>query len=355
MSPTAPPLALQRAAWVEKTLAAPFSVSDAIPEESQRGGWARDYSVGHNAFGSESATGLWAGVRLIALSSGASKSAADLVLHQVSRDPDTRRFRVEIGPIDADPCGHWLELNDGLRRYGALLPADRSEALRYLIEFDLEYREGDPDLARRISRFEATLSPNLRGSAGVAARLWETYNASDAGTASQLMQDQQLAEQLLSEKAESPLGAAIAALVLLRAGRLDLLHDWLRNLANRFSELPDGVTLWSEQVLRQSRRPDAIREAATYTARLAERGLPVMAETVAYAARHLELLAGQAAALEPDLLQRLADLKERMAKALVYFRGDGLLPVFASYDDSRHVLEPLGLGVYASARARERR
>lgn len=337
-------LALQSAIQVERALAAPFSVSRPVPEQYQRGNWA---PVAHDTFGSEWATALWDNVQLVALSSGIDKSAAGLTLHRVDRDPGTRRFQVEISPVDADPLGHWLELNDGLRRYAALLPADRLEALRYVIDFDLEYKDQDAQGGRRVSRLAATLAPDLGGPVGIAARLWETYNASDAGTASQVMQDQQLAELLLSEKAESPLAAAIAALVLLRAGRLDLLHDWLRNLANWFPELPDGATLWSEQLLRKSRGPDAIVEAAQYTMHLAERGLPVLAETVSYTARHLELLAAQSSLLQPDVLRQIAALRERLGKALVYFRSDGLFPAFAGFDDRAQVLEPLGLGVHA--------
>ncbi|MGE3154914.1 MAG: caspase family protein [Nitrospiraceae bacterium] len=344
ISPTAPPLSVQRAMRVEKALGATFSVSRKPPKRAQAGGWSQDDEVGHKAFGSESATGLWGNLRLIALTSGVEKGAGEVVLHQVSRAKDTRRFQVEISPIGSDPLGHWLELFDSKCRFGALLPSDRSETLRYIVEFDLEFREEDPDAVRRISRLQVTLSPTLSGSAGIAAKLWETYNASDAGTATQVIQDQKLAERLLAKKIESPLAAAIASLVLLRANRLDLLHDWVRNVANWFPHLPDGATLWAEQTLRQSKKADAIREAAAYTSQLTGRGLPLMTETVAYAARHLELLVQRTDVLDADLLGRLAHLRERMAQVLVYFRTDGLFSVFTGYDERSQVLEPLGLG-----------
>lgn len=338
--------ALQRASDVEKVLDATFSVNCKPPEGAEVGGWSRNWNIGHELFGAEAATTLWMGVRLIALTSGAENGAEGVALHQVSRTEDTRRFRVEISPIDRDPRGHWLELYDGKSRFGVLLPSDASEALRYIVEFDLEFREEDPDAERRISRIEATLSPRLSGPARIAAKLWETYNASDASTATQMIRDQRLAERLLAGKLQSPLAAMIASLVLLRANRIDLLHDWLENVANWFPRLPDGPTLWAEQTLRQSKKAAAIRKAAAYTNRLTKRGLPLMTETVAYAARHLELLVQHDDLLDAALIVQLARLRERMAQVLVYFRTDGLFPVFTGYDESSQVLKPLGYGKF---------
>lgn len=340
----------QRADRVGKKLAAPFSVSHAIPMPSQDGGWAKDYGVTHEAFGAETATQLWWNLQLTALSTGAKKSSGDIKLLHVAHAPDTRRFRVELSPIDQDPLGHWLELDDGTCLFGTVLPSDWSGSLRYLIEFDFEFDDDSPSGKRQISRMEATLAPSQPGPAGIAAGLWDTYNASDAETAAQVLQDPKLAERLLAEKVESPLAAAIATLVLLRAGRLDLLHDWVRNVANWFPSLPDGATLWAEQLLRQSKnQPDAINEAARYTSRLLERGLPLLAETVGYAARHIDMLLRESDGIDPELLAPLRLLQERMERALVYFRTDGLFPVYTGYKESKEMLEILGLGHFSPA------
>ena len=127
-------------------------------------------------------------------------------------------------------------------------------------------------------------------------------------------------EDALREKRLSPLAAALASTVLLRGNALDHLHDWPRNLANWFKWLPDGPILWAETLLRRHERdqarqpaarppgeraakrstaPDdamqrlakepAYREARTFFAKLADRGPPLLAASLAMAARQLPL------------------------------------------------------------------
>jgi hypothetical protein len=338
-----------RAAQVAQRLDAPFGVQHVVPDPYQPGAWAMSYQVGHAAFGSEWATALWSEASLIALSSRQVHDSAALVLHGVERDADTRRFRVHVTPKAPDPLGHWLELRQGERRFGAVLPSDRGRPVRYIVEFDLEYRDPPAVDDRRVSRFEADLAADPHSPAGIAAGLWRIYNVSNAATAAQWLQDQQLAERLLYEKFESPLAASIASLVLLRANRFDLMHDWVRNLANWYPEIPDGAVLWAEQVLRRSRTPDALREAARYLLMLDERGLPLLAETLGVASRQLALLQTRFDVLDAPTLTGLKRLNERFAEALVYFRPDGLFSVFSGYGDRDRILQLLGLGAFRSA------
>jgi hypothetical protein len=54
-------------------------------------------------------------------------------------------------------------------------------------------------------------------------------------------------ERALADKVDSPLGAAVAALVLLKANHFELMHDWARNVENWFPWIPDSVIVWTEQ------------------------------------------------------------------------------------------------------------
>jgi hypothetical protein len=195
-------------------------------------------------------------------------------LHKVERDDATRSYRAEISIAEEDRVGHWLELVDGAgTAHGCFLPADRFERPRYILEFDVTFDEGSEC---QISRLEASLSMKNSGLLGAAAELWQRYRMADVGEAVNAFELSVL-ERMVSERLDSsPLAATVAALILLRANRLDLLHNWLRNLANWFDERPDGPALWAEQVLRQQPRgiDAAIAEAAEYLGLLVELGLP---------------------------------------------------------------------------------
>ncbi|HKH44902.1 MAG TPA: hypothetical protein VKM72_09605 [Thermoanaerobaculia bacterium] len=51
------------------------------------------------------------------------------------------------------------------------------------------------------------------------------------------------AEDLLEAKMGDPFAATIGAYLLLRLRRFDLMHDWTRNLADRFSDIVDGAVI----------------------------------------------------------------------------------------------------------------
>ena len=102
-------------------------------------------------------------------------------------------------------------------------------------------------------------------------------------------------QQILSAKRESPIAAAFATNLLLRAGGTAYLQDWPRNLANWFEWLADGPVLWAETLLRQrdSESLDLVdpkvREALQYFLKLADRGVPTLADTLLFAIRQAAL------------------------------------------------------------------
>ena len=119
------------------------------------------------------------------------------------------------------------------------------------------------------------------------AELWERYEVTTAHDALG-RKDERLLENRLQTKRESPLAATVAAIVLLRANRWNRLHDWLRNLANWFPEIPDAAVLWVEQRLRTNESLDSDDMLLLMSS--IERGLPRTAEAVGYLKRQLRQL-----------------------------------------------------------------
>jgi hypothetical protein len=86
----------------------------------------------------------------------------------------------------------------------------------------------------------------------------------------------QHAEKLLEDKISDPGPAAIGAYYLLRAGRLDRLHDWTRNLANWFPWMPDGAVICGWHLLREP-TPN-LEQALTWFLEAEQRGIPLYAQ-----------------------------------------------------------------------------
>ena len=80
------------------------------------------------------------------------------------------------------------------------------------------------------------------------------------------------AHHMLQDKVRDPNAAVVGAYLLLRLRRFALLHDWARNLANRFPDLADGCVIWAWQMIHQD---GDSQEAERYLRMAAERPLPV--------------------------------------------------------------------------------
>lgn len=81
------------------------------------------------------------------------------------------------------------------------------------------------------------------------------------------------AKDLLAGKVADPYAATVGAYLLLKLRQFDLLHEWVKNLADWFEYLPDGCVLWAWQGIHQ--RPGTEDEIRSYLLRAADRGLPV--------------------------------------------------------------------------------
>jgi hypothetical protein len=86
----------------------------------------------------------------------------------------------------------------------------------------------------------------------------------------------QYAENLLHDKTLDPGQAAIGAYYLLRAGRLDRLHDWTRNLANWTPWMPDGAVIRAWHLLRKP-KPNP-EHALAWFLEAEQRGIPLYAQ-----------------------------------------------------------------------------
>ena len=79
--------------------------------------------------------------------------------------------------------------------------------------------------------------------------------------ASQLLRDEKQqqamgqATQLLNEKYEDPVAAAVGAYGLLKFGNNDR-RDWIKNLCNDFSWLPDGAAIEAEYLAREGKNEE---------------------------------------------------------------------------------------------------
>lgn len=245
--------------------------------------------------------------------------------------------------------GGWVSL-------AAVLPRDRLS--RVPVRLDLGFEAG---LDGRF--YPDTLSARLGPAADhIWSPLWELQRTlaltSIGEAANALAAAAATLEETLRGKEISPLAAATAAAMLLQAGQLERLHDWPRNLSNRFRDLAEGPVLWAETLLLRAQVPagapasgettagqeraahwaserwsqPVVQEAAEHMARLAERGAPRLAPVLAMAAARSEFWARLALSKVPPpdvaaaLLQAVAVIEE----AAEDFTGEGLFAAFRS-------------------------
>jgi len=252
-----------------------------------------------------------------------------LSIKEISRTEDKHTYKIDIEMHRYSP--QWLEFADkpAGKKAACVLIGDRERYPHYSLGLDFKDAPGGPV----ISGLEVSLSGSDSPVLNSAAEVWRKYRNAQldkSGTPGEF----ELLELALREKEESPLAATVAALLLLRAWRPDLLHNWPRNLADRFPEHPDGCVIWAEQLLRTG-QDKKMNEAIDWLLQLEHRGLPHTSEALGHAARQIkELLefAFPEPAKRTDEQQRrheaLQKLQGRLNRALTVFRPGGLCAVF---------------------------
>jgi hypothetical protein len=254
--------------------------------------------------------------------------------------------------------------------FAVAIPRDAETA--FPLRLDLTFSKA-PDRAWSLQSMSARLGPPeyASGVRNVWRSLWEVQRIetlSSLGQAADALERLQVLEDALDDKDASPLGAAVAAALLLRAGALERLHEWPRNLANRFPWLADGPILWAETLLRREeleasqrrRTPGSQRqraldptpefeEAFNFFVEVANRGSPLLAPVLAMAARQAELwqFVLEAKRIGPSAARAVEAASSTIKRAVDYAVPDSLFVAFASRTVALKRSEVLG--VYAHA------
>jgi len=250
-----------------------------------------------------------------------------LTVRKIARDAERRMYRIDVQLEQRGPL--WVEFHDEVKGESAacVLPDDQEIRPRYSLEIDFDEPGGT------ITNFDVVLATDNPGLLGAAAMLWRKFRTVDIEKA--VTRDEaRVLEQALAEKVASPLAATVASLLLMRAWRYDLLHDWPTNLAKWFPDRPDGWVILVEQLLRTSHR-ESPEGVVPRLVELERRGLPHTAEGFAHAARQVgELLQfafppeSKRTAEEQTRHAALKRLDVRLRHALRVFRPGGLCTTF---------------------------
>ena len=108
--------------------------------------------------------------------------------------------------------------------------------------------------------------------------------------AAQVLRDEQQqqamgqATQLLQEKFEDPVAALVGAYGLLKFGNQER-REWMKNLYNNFSWLPDAAAIEGECLAREGKHEESLRTFLE----LADRGIPLFTDGLIFAVDRIEL------------------------------------------------------------------
>jgi hypothetical protein len=293
---------------------------------------AGDIGTTHDIFAAEGATELWQvrNVRVFAIGAGVWLPPGPFNIRALERTEDTSSYRLDLEFTVSDQVGYWLELtNPSGKTWGCVLPTSpQAAAVHYRLDFDVAFDSGS---GREITRLEAGLATSNTGYLGDAARLWQKYQNADLGEAIRVFeQDATDLREIVRNKLDDPLAALVAAIVLLRAKRSDLLNEWLLNLATWFPYLPDGSVLWAEHLVRQSNPGDDARHAAAASlVSIVSRPLPFTSEGFSYAARLARNFASVKFDLSDPNAPSIERLRSHLDDAVPYLRPGGLFATYA--------------------------
>ncbi|MBO0931135.1 hypothetical protein [Fibrella aquatilis] len=279
----------------------------------------------HDVLGRESVTAFWDNARVYAIDQKRLLERGELLLLRVERtgfSPLAMGYRLTFS-LRLYNGSAWLELNDGRTQYGIMLPPTLDYGF-YQPSYRLDFTVTADG---HVSELQANLAHESTGNLGYVADVWEKYQTVNIVSAAELI-DMNFLREALYNKIRSPFAALVAAMVLLQARRYDLAEgDWLRNLANRFPRLPDGLLLRNQWLLQTNAR-GAATELIDNLLKLKQRGTPYTNEALGMAAVQLDRLLDSDLPT-PDQRTALTALRDQLRVALRYGRPGGLLAVFA--------------------------
>ncbi|MGL6111855.1 MAG: caspase family protein [Rubrivivax sp.] len=244
----------------------------------------------HRRFGHEYASNVWidGGVALYTLGDRA-RLPGGAELLAVSRDEASSIVHVDLA-LDPAPDGVLLVFEGAhhvqRERLAVALPTDRHE--RVPVRLTITIAAAHPGEWPRMQSLSARLGPGPWNPHY--AYLW---NLAEQEQLSSLREAAERADpqRLLAaarDKVQAQAAAAAGMLLLARAGRLERVGDWPRNLMQMFPSMPDGAVLWAE-ALRQARAsgaaapfgtPEAGVVMAEALVALLQRGVPFFADAL---------------------------------------------------------------------------
>jgi hypothetical protein len=293
-----------------------------------------DFSVMHEVFGHETVTEAWlANLMILDVETGEPLGRDVRLLRSQRREAgDTVHAFIDVAVGNGAGRAVWLQVGDSSRGIrGVAVPRDLDGPIP--LRLDVALQQAGP--VWQVATLSARLAPPEELDYDVRevwAPLWEAQRDELFGglggavrNVELLGHERSVFRRALREKMESPVAAAVGAIVLLRGGALSLLEDWPRNLANWFPWLAEGPILWAETVLRRARGGDPGGEALTYFRELGRRGPPLLNPVVQMAAQ--QALRFRTLGKDDDLLTRAL---AAMDDAGTYLVPEGLFATFVS-------------------------
>ncbi len=270
------------------------------------GGDLFDFSIMHEVFGHETATMSWLdSLRYLDARTGEQANATEAHIFashsQQIGDRIVAWLDLAINPGEGKMLWIGAGGQDGAPQSAVMIARDLSYAMPVRLDVQLDQGEGGWLVTQMSARLADPASANvyMPDSWKTLFEAQKTEAFADLASAARPIEAQfdQL-QMILAEKRQSPIAAAFATNLLLRAGGLDYLHDWPRNLTNWFDWLADGPVLWAETLLRQRKSDDInladpnVREALAYYLKLAHRGVPMLSHSLTFAIRQADLWRG---------------------------------------------------------------
>ena len=156
------------------------------------------------------------------------------------------------------------------------------------------------------------------------------------------------AEDLLRDKMDDPIAAAIGAYSLLRFRRLDKVRDWAANLASGFTWLPDGLAILGEGEARSGNHERAI----TLFNQILGRGLPIFGVGLSYAIDRLRLYrdtlnSSQPTRLDPKALAIAENVLARLQEFATFAVFQSAVMTYTGLDPTKPDDTPSGKDIWA--------
>lgn len=304
-----------------------------FPTESMAAGTDRksmSFSV-EQLFASKRLAEMWQNAKVFSLRKRVWLDRSELLLERVERTANKRFVRITFS-LPASEGGHWLEFSYGRNVYVAVLPDETPlykapSTVFYMLEVEANDRGFS---SGEMIRFDVSFSPeriNGRLISSITA-VWDKYRNGTAFQASLDLEDIQLRGMVIG-KADSLTVAALATLILIRAGKTVLLESyWMQNLMDWYPQSPDACVVRNEFHLRASADDPDLELLVANLAEMNRRGFPRLNECIGLALRQLSDIL-DLPQLPAHTRRILEDIHRPLRENLRWFSAGGMFTVFS--------------------------